>query len=67
MQVLPIQGRVLLMKLLVTIDHPDFIEESNIKNFITSVLKLESMRGDFKITVEDYNGTTVSNEQGSDT
>lgn len=52
------------MKLLITIDHPNIIPEKNIKRFITSVLKLEAMRGDFKVSVEDYNGrTAIINEQ----
>lgn len=45
------------MKLLITVDYPEFISEENIKRFITSVLKLEAMRGDFKVSVEDYNGS----------
>ena len=52
------------MKILITVEHPEFISEENIKRFITSVLKLEATRGDFKVSVEDYNGsTTTTNEQ----
>ena len=55
------------MKLLLTIDHPNIIPEENIKRFITSVLKLEAMRGDFKVSVEEYNGRTADiNEQERD-